>query len=89
MFRSGPTGRRAALADGPDVWEVVRGLQQAREGKGDPVRRLMASTSMRAEQIRLAADYYAAYPAEIDTRIREEAAAEERLRRLLGVPERG
>ena len=33
VFRSGPTGRRAALADGPDVWEVVRGLKQARQAR--------------------------------------------------------
>lgn len=25
-FRSGPAGRRPALVDGPDVWEVVRVL---------------------------------------------------------------
>src|SRR5258708_32514103 len=30
MFRPGPTGRRAALAGGPDVWEVVRAIKSAR-----------------------------------------------------------
>ncbi len=30
MFRPGPTGRRAALAGGPDVWEVVRAVKSAR-----------------------------------------------------------
>src|ERR1700716_937911 len=29
-FRPGPTGRRAALAAGPDVWEVVRAVKSAR-----------------------------------------------------------
>src|ERR1039457_4808289 len=29
-FRDGPTGRRAALAAGPDVWEVVRAVRSAR-----------------------------------------------------------
>ena len=29
-FRSGPTGRRAALAGGPDVWEVIRAVTSAR-----------------------------------------------------------
>src|SRR3974377_2589129 len=28
-FRSGPTGRRAALAGGPDVWEVIRAIKSA------------------------------------------------------------
>ena len=87
VFRSGPTGRRAALADGPDVWEIVRGLKQARSGKGDPVELMMASSDLREEQIRLAADYYSVYPDEIDARIREDEEAATRLRELLGVPE--
>jgi hypothetical protein len=27
VFRDGPTGRRAGLAAGPDVWEVVSALR--------------------------------------------------------------
>src|SRR5580704_12634931 len=27
IFRSGPTGRRAALVGGPDVWEVIRAIK--------------------------------------------------------------
>jgi hypothetical protein len=27
VFRDGPTGRRAALAGGPDVWEVASGFR--------------------------------------------------------------
>lgn len=27
VFRPGPTGRRAALASGPDVWEIVAALK--------------------------------------------------------------
>jgi hypothetical protein len=87
VFRSGPTGRRAALADGPDVWEVIRGLKQAGSGKGDPVQVLMASSNLREDQIRLAAGYYSAYPDEVDARIREDEEAAARLRELLGVPE--
>src|SRR5229473_5980908 len=30
VFRDGPTGRRAALAGGPDVWEVIRAVKSAR-----------------------------------------------------------
>lgn len=87
VFRPGPTGRRAALADGPDVWEIVRGLKQARSGDGDPIEVLMASTNLREDQIRLAADYYGAYPEEIDSRIREDEDAAARLRELLGIPD--
>jgi hypothetical protein len=87
VFRSGPTGRRAGLADGPDVWEVVRGVKQARSGKGDPVKRLMASSALREDQIRLAIDYYGSYPEEVDDRIRADEEAAARLRELLGIPE--
>jgi hypothetical protein len=87
VFRSGPTGRRAGLADGPDVWEVVRGFRQARSGKGDPVKLLMASSGLREDQIRLAIDYYGSYPEEVDARIRADEEAAARLRELLGIPE--
>ena len=87
VFRSGPAGRRAALADGPDVWEIVRGLKQARLGEGDPIELLMASTNLHEDQIRLAAEYYSAYPDEVDARIGEDEEAAARLRTLLGVPE--
>jgi hypothetical protein len=32
MFRPGPTGRRAGLAGGPDVWEIVRAIRSGRPG---------------------------------------------------------
>ena len=43
VFRPGPTGRRAALARGPDVWEVMNTLRTAntRPKKTSPGRRLV------------------------------------------------
>src|SRR5690349_23522559 len=35
VFRSGPTGRRAGLVAGPDVWEVVRSVKSARAHEPD------------------------------------------------------
>jgi uncharacterized protein DUF5615 len=35
IFRTGPTGRRADLAAGPDVWEVVRAVRSARAAEPD------------------------------------------------------
>lgn len=87
VFRPGPAGRRAALADGPDVWEIVRGLKQVRSGEGEPIALLTASTDLREDQIRLAADYYGAYPDEVDERIRADEEAAGRLQELLGIPE--
>ena len=31
IFKDGPTGRRAALASGPDVWEVIKFLREIDE----------------------------------------------------------
>jgi hypothetical protein len=31
IFKDGPTGRRAALAYGPDVWEVIKFLREVDE----------------------------------------------------------
>jgi len=86
IFRSGPTGRRAGIAGGPDVWEVVRDLKgAARKGAQDPIDAVTNATGLERSKVELAASYYAAYPGDVDERIRmnEEAAA--LLRRALGV----
>jgi len=87
VFRTGPAGRRAALADGPDVWEIVRDLARASRVGSDPVGSVLASTDLREDQVRLAAAYYGAYPIEIDERLRYEEEMAEHLRRTLGGPE--
>jgi hypothetical protein len=87
IFRSGPAGRRAGIAGGPDVWEIVRDLKAAaHEGALDPIEAVSRASGLDRAKVQLAAAYYAAYPGEVDERIRidEEAAAQ--LRRALGVP---
>jgi len=80
VFRDGPTGRRAALADGPDVWEVVRALQLT-PGKGEKlVTKLADKAGLSARQIRLSVDYYSVFSEEIDERIAEDERSAERLR---------
>jgi hypothetical protein len=79
-FRPGPTGRRAGIVGGPDVWEVVRDLRRAREaGADDPVALVASSSDLAEAQVRLAAAYHAAYPLEVDERIAAEDALVERL----------
>lgn len=87
VFRDGPTGRRAALAGGPDVWEVIGPLGPIREEapglEGDDLAAELSSvTGLGREQIRTALRYYAAYPDEIDERIAANAEATEREERL-------
>jgi hypothetical protein len=69
VFRDGPTGRRAALAAGPDVWEVIETLQ----GTGLSGEKAVAATaewgSLTPLQVRAAVRYYADFRGEIDERI--------------------
>ena len=54
VYRPGPTGRRAGLVGGPDVWEVIRDLQHW-PGRGmERIERLSEETgsSRKARQTR-------------------------------------
>ena len=83
VFRDGPTGRRAGLATGPDVWEIVRDLKHHSAGAdGDPVSAVAEETDLAPELIGLAADYYATFPHEVDDRIAADVRAAEELRAL-------
>jgi hypothetical protein len=87
-FRDGPAGRRAGLVGGPDVWEVVRDVR-ATSGRGQAkIRRVAAAAGLSESQVRLAVDYYAAFPDEIDARLATEDRAAARLRELVTRRER-
>ena len=82
IFRPGPTGRRAALAGGPDVWEVVRAVKSALAAepglRGDDLLSLVSgNTGMALRLLNTAVHYWAAYPDEIDAEITAADAAEE------------
>lgn len=86
MFRSGPTGRRAGVIAGPDVWEIVRDVRGASsEGVEDPISAVSAVTGLDRSKVELAVRYYGAYPDEVDERIRLNEQAAELLQRALGV----
>jgi hypothetical protein len=80
-FRDGPTGRRAKLIDGPDVWEIVMWMEDL-DGEPDPAATLAQESGLTRTQIDAALSYCAAYPDEIAARIelhrRGTAAAEMR-----------
>jgi hypothetical protein len=85
VFRDGPTGRRAALAGGPDKWEVVAAVRASGLVGEDALTAAAEWGSLSLTQVRAAMRYYADYPEEIDkylTRNIEEAdEAEEMWRR--------
>jgi hypothetical protein len=86
IFRSGPAGRRAGVAGGPDVWEIVRDLKEARTANvEDPINAVAGATGVDRSKVELAASYYAAYPTAVDERLQMEHQAAEQLRRALGI----
>jgi hypothetical protein len=82
FYRGGPSGRRAALAGGPDVWEVIVAVRHA-PGEGD-VKIVDAAKQMGLPErmIRLAISYASAYPDEVEDRIALNEAAAEQARQL-------
>jgi len=80
-FRDGPTGRRAGLVGGPDVWEVVMWLEDLAD-ESDPAAALAEDGVITRPQIDAALRYCVAYSDEIAARIelhrRETAAADTR-----------
>jgi hypothetical protein len=63
-FADGPSGRRARLLGGPDVWEVV---VVARDN--DDLAETASYLELSLGLVQAAASYYAAYPEEVDERI--------------------
>lgn len=66
VYRPGPTGRRAGLVGGPDVWEVIRDL---RGWPSQGMKRIAEDLDHSESMVRLAADFYSAFPEEVDARI--------------------
>ena len=86
LFRTGPTGRRAGLAAGPDVWEVVRAVRSARTAEPDLGERelltmISENTGVPVRLIRVATGYWVSYPDEIDAEVAAADAAEENAER--------
>jgi hypothetical protein len=79
VFRDGPTGRRAGLLGGPDVWEVAMWIEDLANDP-DPLGAVIEDSQLTRSQLDAAIRYRAAYPQEIAARIelhrRETAAAE-------------
>lgn len=85
VFRDGPSGRRAGLAGGPDVWEVIATIRASGLSGEAALDAAAEWGGLTTVQVRAAVRYYGEYRDEIDERTRrhvEEAdAAEEQWRR--------
>jgi len=71
IFKDGPSGRRAALAYGPDVWEIVKFLREIDERGPAALDAAAEVLAIDASRIAIAMSYYTAFPDEIDAEIAE------------------
>jgi hypothetical protein len=74
VFREGPSGRRAGVAGGPDVWEVIRAVKSARANhtelpEDDLLALVAANAGVPLRRLLIAVGYWANYPVEIETEI--------------------
>ena len=81
VFRDGPTGRRAGLVGGPDVWEIIRAVKSARAAEpdlaeGEVVGLVADNTGVPGRLVNVAIRYWAAYPDEVEAQIAAAAEAE-------------
>jgi hypothetical protein len=82
VFRPGPTGRRAGLAGGPDVWEIVRAVRSGRTTEPDLAEEdllalIAGNTGTPLRLISIAVRYWASYPDEINAEISAASTAED------------
>jgi uncharacterized protein (DUF433 family) len=82
VYRDGPTGRRAALAVGPDVWEVVSALRHTKGNSEERVAQLAEQFDLHPRHIRTAIDFAAAHRDVIDAEVRANDQATEEAREL-------
>jgi hypothetical protein len=84
VFRSGPMGRRAGLARGPDVWEVISVFPEWDESWDIRSSEELGATSVTAYDVWVSLRYYKDYSEEIDELIKmNDEAAEEAYREWL------
>jgi hypothetical protein len=81
IFRGPAHDRRAALAAGPDVWEIVARLQELDGSEEQRIRMLSAESELHPRLIRVALDYAADHADEVRARIDRNRAMAEQSRR--------
>jgi hypothetical protein len=78
VYRGPAHDRRAALAAGPDVWEIIARLRELNGDEEERIATLAEETALHPRQIRIAVDHAAADPEPIERLIeRNEQAAED------------
>jgi hypothetical protein len=82
IFRGPAHDRRAALAAGPDVWEVVARLQELEGSEEHRISLLAAESDLHPRLVRIALDYAAEHADEVRERIDRNRDMTERSRMM-------
>jgi hypothetical protein len=82
VYRGASHDRRAALAAGPDVWEIIARLRELDGDVEDRIATLADESALHPRQIRIAVDYAAAHPEPIEQLIERNEHAAEHSRRI-------
>jgi hypothetical protein len=71
IFKDGPSGRRAALAYGPDIWEVIKLLREVDERGPAAIDAAAEVFAVNTSRISTAISYYGDYSDEVNAEIAE------------------
>lgn len=88
VFRPGYTGRRAALAGGPDVWTIASSLRHTSGTEKERVAQLVEEFGLHERQILTALNYIADHRDQIDAEVRANDTAFEEVERLSAARQR-
>jgi hypothetical protein len=88
VFKPGPSGRRAALAGGPDVWEVVAAFRDVPGPEAKRVKTIARQFGLNERQVTIALDYASSRRDEIEARIRANDRALQEAERVAAERER-
>ena len=78
VFGPGPSGRRARLVRGPDIWEVVALVRSLESRGSEAVSEASEWLDVSESEIRAALSYYGEFPEEIDARIASNERVQEK-----------
>lgn len=82
VFNPGPSGRRAALAGGPDVWEIASALRHTSGSESERLAALAEEFGLHERQVVVALNYAAAHREEVEARVRANDRALEEAERV-------
>lgn len=78
VYRDGPSGRRAALAVGPDIWEVASALRFTEGSPQERIDALAEQFDLHPRHIGIAIDFFANHRAVIEAEVAANDEAAER-----------